>query len=208
MIVQKLKPIEILPKTASTDGLHHRIDNVRYEEVAKCDSKCIQTEQLRSASNSQQKIQISDEMRRKLSTVFPNSIEGENVERDKIFESYQLYAEVDHEPEPLNQVSADELHEVEETVYYKTFVNPKAVPSQDSSVLMYASEEGVQEARQSVEEVRTPSYVIDQVVGSGGGNDDDDDDTDEEIEMINLGRLQIGDMMTFHCLDLTFKVSS
>lgn len=118
------------------------------------------------------KLHLTSNLKKKLSECFPNFTEEKNGERDKMYTSFQLYSETDHEPEPLEKTPHSKGRNIEEQVY-KTFINPKGFQS-DDSVLLYDNSD--HERRLSEDKERTPSHIIDNVIQNALTDYETDDD--------------------------------
>lgn len=152
--------------------------------------KTTQTEESVSSRGSivQPKILLTPNLKKKLSQCCPSFAEGENEERDRVYASFQLYSNTNHEPEPLEKKSHTQLPKIEEQVY-RTFIDPKGFPSEDS-VLLYENSDG--ERRLSCEKERTPSHVIDSVLANDLTDYETDDEMKEEPEAAAAAGATIG----------------
>lgn len=168
MTLQKLKQIEIPPEDIQVEQRNN--GNIYYEEVRVNDNagpnelhenKSSQIDVSTIVADGQQKILVPTELRKKLSEVCPSFADVKNDERDKVYESYQLYSSSDYQPDPLEKLPV-KVSSVEKEVY-KNFIDPKGLPSDDSIMLYENGRESISRST-VVNRERTPSYVIDRVI--------------------------------------------
>lgn len=83
------------------------------------------SKQASSAPSESRKIILPTQLRESISRYCPTFMECQNDERDRVYESFQLYAETNHQTEPVDEENLKISDE-----FYRTYINPKGLASE------------------------------------------------------------------------------